>query len=54
MVDFNSELPKGQPKLDQSYWEKFNNNKEQQISPLSNFNTDRALEEISIFNGCKK
>ncbi len=53
MVDFNSDIPKGKPKLDPKYWENFNN-KDSQSSPLSEFNTDRALEDISIFNGGKK
>ena len=54
MVDFNSDIPKGKPELDPTYWNKFKDNEESQNSPLSNFNTNRALEEISIFNGVKK
>lgn len=54
MVDFNSDIPKGKPELDPTYWNKFKDNEDSQNSPLSNFNTNRALEEISIFNGVKK
>ncbi len=53
MVDFNSDIPKGKPKLDPKYWENLKNN-ESQNSPISDFNTNRALEEISIFKGGKK
>ncbi len=53
MVDFNSDIPKGTPKLDPKYWETFNKTDSQNF-PLSEFNTDRALGEISIFNGGKK
>lgn len=53
MVDFNTDIPKGKPKLDSKYWENFNN-KETRDSVLSDFNTNRALEDISIFKGGKK
>ncbi len=63
MVDFNSDIPKGKPKLDPEYWKNFNNSNNEgvQNSPLFKFNelnTDSALKDMknnnSIFNDTKK
>ena len=54
MVDFNSDIPKGQPKLDPTYWENFNK-KSEQNSVLSDVNNKIALKDlISIFKANKK
>lgn len=59
MVDFNSDIPKGTPRLDSKYWETFNNKTNKTDSknfPLSELNTYSALEDMknSIFNDTKK
>lgn len=52
MVDFNYDIPKGQPQLAPDYWSKLHN-QEQNKNAISDFNTTRALEDISIFKGGK-
>lgn len=59
MVDFNSDIPKGLPKLDKDYWSKSKTNVgEQSQEPLFDVNTKFTLEndlaKISVFNGNKK
>lgn len=59
MVDFNSDIPKGLPKLDNDYWSKNKTNADNQLqSPLFDVNTKFTLEndlsKISVFNGNKK
>ncbi len=54
MVEFNSDIPTGKPTLDPKYWENLKNNNDIQNSPISDFNANRALEDISIFKGGKK
>lgn len=59
MVDFNSDIPKGLPKLDNDYWSKSKTNVgDQSQEPLFDVNTKFTLEndlsKISVFNGNKK
>lgn len=59
MVDFNTDIPNGLPKLDKDYWTKQNNNADNQLqNPLFDINTKFTLEndlsKISVFNGNKK
>lgn len=61
MVDFNSDIPKGLPKLDSDYWAKQDKNDSadnQLQNPLFDINTKFSLEndlsKISVFNGNKK
>ena len=59
MVDFNSDIPKGLPKLDKDYWSKNKINAgDQSQEPLFDVNTKFTLEndlaKISVFNGNKK
>ena len=60
MVDFNSDIPKGLPKLDKDYWSKSKaSNVDNQLqNPLFDVNTKFTLEndlsKISVFNGNKK
>ncbi len=60
MVDFNSDIPKGLPKLDKDYWSKnkASNVDTQLQNPLFDVNTKFTLENdlsnISVFNGNKK
>lgn len=58
MVDFNSDIPKGLPKLDSDYWTKSKGNVDKQLqNPLFDVNTKFTLEndlsKISVFNGNK-
>ncbi len=59
MVDFNSDIPKGLPKLDKDYWVTQANSTDNQLqNPLFDINTKFTLEndlsKISVFNGKKK
>ncbi len=59
MVDFNSDIPKGLPKLDKDYWSTQANSTDNQLqNPLFDINTKFTLEndlsKISVFNGKKK
>lgn len=59
MVDFNSDIPKGLPKLDKDYWATQANSTDNQLqNPLFDINTKFTLEndlsKISVFNGKKK
>ena len=58
MVDFNSDIPKGLPKLDKDYWNKQKGTDNQNQDPLFDINTKFTLEndlsKISVFNGNKK
>lgn len=52
MVDFKSDMPNGLPQLPSDYWSKLHN-AEQNKNAISDFNTTRALEDISIFKSEK-
>ena len=59
MVDFNSDIPKGLPKLDKDYWVTQANSTDNQLqNPLFDINTKFTLEndlsKVSVFNGKKK
>lgn len=58
MVDFNSDIPNGLPKLDKDYWSKQKGTDNQNQDPLFDINTKFTLEndlaKISVFNGNKK
>lgn len=58
MVDFNSDIPNGLPKLDKDYWAKQKGTDNQNQDPLFDINTKFTLEndlaKISVFNGKKK